>query len=91
VTVLKPKRTRHFKFRTGRRQVEPMTERKITYLGTITTLEPGEKIALDVPLDADAARIAAAIGAANAERVAAQVRESRRLRRIFLEEDEPHE
>jgi hypothetical protein len=63
-------------------------EKRTIYFGTVT-LDDGEKttIALDVPLDADAASIAAAITAAEAAKVAAQTRESKRLRELFLEDD----
>jgi hypothetical protein len=54
----------------------------------VVTIEPSEALVLNVPLDADAATIAAAIAAAEAEKVAAQTRESRRLRETFLEAED---
>jgi hypothetical protein len=50
----------------------------------VVTIEPSEALVLNVPLDADAATIAAA----EAEKVAAQTRESRRLRETFLEAED---
>jgi hypothetical protein len=58
------------------------------FLGTIDAGDSGETIIFTVPLDADAATIAAAIERANAERAAAAARESKRLREIFLEADD---
>jgi hypothetical protein len=64
-----------------------VTEPKRIFLGTVD-LSDGEKtIALDIPMDADAATIAAAIEQAEAEKVAAAGRESERLREIFLEDE----
>jgi hypothetical protein len=67
-----------------------VTEPQRIYLATITTVEegePAEAIAFNVPPDAGADDIKAALAAAEAEKVAAQVRESRRLRRLFLEDE----
>jgi hypothetical protein len=58
---------------------------RVTVLGTVT-IEPGETVAFDIPLDASPAEIAAALVAAEEERIAAQARESRRLRKLFLGE-----
>jgi hypothetical protein len=70
--------------RHGRRRAAAMTGR-VTVLGTVT-IEPGETVAFDIPLDASPAEIAAALVAAEEERIAAQARESRRLRKLFLGE-----
>jgi hypothetical protein len=67
-----------------------MTEPQRIYLGTVPLDEPGATLALDIPLDADADTIAAAIEAANLARAEAQARESKRLRAIFLD-GERHE
>jgi hypothetical protein len=69
--------------------VREPTPRQIL-LGVIDTSESDGAVVLTVPLDADAATIAAAIERAEAERVEAQARESKRLRELFLE-DERHE
>jgi hypothetical protein len=61
-----------------------MSEPQRIYLGTVD-VDGDVKLALDLPLDADVDTIAAAIERANAERMEAQARESRRLREIFLE------
>jgi hypothetical protein len=53
----------------------------------VVTIEPSEALVLNVPLDADAAAIVAAIKAANLARVEAQAHESRKLRELFLEDD----
>lgn len=79
MVVLKPKRTRHFKFRDGRRQVKAMTtEPKRTYLGTVD-LAAGETLAVAFPAGADAGVIRKAIEAAEAEKA----EETSRLRRTF--------
>ena len=58
------------------------------FLGVIAT-EPDETIAFAIPADLDAATIKAALAAAEAEKAAAQARESERLRKMFLDEDKP--
>jgi hypothetical protein len=68
----------------------------VIFLGVVD-LSDGEKtLAFDIPLDADADTIKAAIAAAEAEKAAAQVAESKWLREMFLkpeadEKGEPHE
>jgi hypothetical protein len=57
--------------------------KRITYLGTITA-DDGEVIAFDIPPNADADAVKAALVAAEEERIAAQARESRRLHDMFL-------
>lgn len=72
-------------------------EKRITYLGTVTLDDGVKTIAFDIPADADADTIKAAIERAEAEKVAAQARELARLRQMFLTggadkaEDKPHE
>jgi hypothetical protein len=66
-----------------------MSEPHITFLGTIDLSDGAKTIALDIPADADAATIAKAIAAAEAEKVAAAARESKQLRKMFLDEDKP--
>ena len=61
-----------------------MSERKITFLGTVNV---DNNEVLVVPPDADADAIEAAIDEASAERAEAQARESRRLRKLFLEDE----
>jgi hypothetical protein len=56
---------------------------RVTVLGTVTA-EPGESVAFDIPLGASPSEIAAALAAAEEERIAAQARESKRLRKLFL-------
>jgi hypothetical protein len=63
-----------------------MTEPRRIYLGTVTLDEPGEVLALNIPADLDADAIKAVLERANAERVEAAVRESAKLREIFLED-----
>jgi hypothetical protein len=64
------------------------------FLGTVI-VEPGESVAFEIPVDASAAEIAAAIERANLERAAAQAAETAKLRELFLAgddvKDEPHE
>jgi hypothetical protein len=61
-------------------------EKRITYLGTITT-EPDEAIAFNIPADASAEEIAAALAKHEADKAAAQVAESKRLRALFLTDE----
>jgi hypothetical protein len=60
---------------------------RVTVLGTVTA-EPGESVAFDIPPDASPAEIAAALVAAEEERIAAQARESKHLHDMFLSKDE---
>jgi len=62
-----------------------MSDKRITYLGTVT-VEPGDVIAFDIPPNADADAIKAALIAAEEERAAAQARETEHLRKVFLGE-----
>jgi hypothetical protein len=62
-----------------------MSEPHITFLGTIDLSDGAKTIALDIPADADAATIVKAIAQAEAEKIAAAVHETERLRAIFLE------
>jgi hypothetical protein len=59
-----------------------MTETKITVLGTVT-VEPDTAVAFSIPLDASPETIAAALVAAEEERAAAQLAESKKLRELF--------
>jgi hypothetical protein len=79
--IKKPKRNRHLKFRATGRQVGPAMpepEKRITFLGTITT-EPDTVTVFDIPLDASPTAIAAALREAEAERAEAQVRETEKF------------
>jgi hypothetical protein len=67
-----------------------MSETKIIVLGTVS-IEPGEVVHFDIPPDASAAEITAAILRANAEKAAAQVAETKKLRELFPIEGKPHE
>ena len=78
--ILKHKKNRRFKFRDGRQVELVTTEPKRIYLGTVSTA-PGETIAIDLPPDATAAEIQAAIE--EAER--AKRDETQHLRAIFLD------
>jgi hypothetical protein len=78
VTVLKPTATPA----PQAEGLQPMTEKKITFLGAIA-LEPGERVALDISGDMAPETIAAKIEAANAERVEASRRESATLAEMF--------
>lgn len=88
MTILKHKKVVRYKFHAGRPVAkaapqaegpQAMPETKRTYLGTVTTA-PDETIAIDLPPDATAAEIQAAIE--EAER--AKQDETQRLRAIFL-------
>jgi hypothetical protein len=57
--------------------------KRVIVLGTVT-VEPGEAIAFDIPLDASAEEIAAALAKHEADKAAAQVAESKKLRAMFL-------
>jgi hypothetical protein len=60
-----------------------MTEPRIIVLGTVE-VEPGQSVAFSIPVDASPGEIAAAIERAEAERIAAQARETEHLRKLFL-------
>lgn len=89
MTVWKPKRNRRLKFRTGRKQVEPMThEPKRTYLGTVTLTE-GEALVLPADVDnADPKTIKLAIEQAERAKQEAAAQETQRLREMFFEADD---
>ena len=57
---------------------------RVTVLGTIT-MDDGQTVAFDLAPDASPAEIAAALVAAEAQRIAAQAAETARLRKLFLE------
>jgi hypothetical protein len=63
--------------------------RKI-YLGTISVEEGEATPVFDIPLDADPEVIRAAIQQAEEEKIAAQIRETKRLRELFPIESEHH-
>jgi hypothetical protein len=63
-----------------------MSEPRMVFLGAVDVTD-GEAIVFDIPPNADAAEIQAAILKANAERIEARAKESRQLREIFLEDD----
>jgi hypothetical protein len=69
-----------------RNRERPVSETRVTFLGAIT-VDPDKTIAFDIPPDADADAIRAALAAAEEERAAAQAREAKRLREIFLEDE----
>jgi hypothetical protein len=69
-----------------RKRERPVSETRVTFLGAIT-VDPDKTIAFDIPPDADADAIRAALAAAEEERAAAQAREAKRLREIFLEDE----
>ena len=54
------------------------------FLGVVT-LEDGEAVALDLPVDGSVEDIKNAISRANLERIEATARESERLRAMFLD------
>jgi hypothetical protein len=58
----------------------------IIYLGTVSA-EPDETISFQIPPDASPDAIAAALEAAETERLAARAAETKRLREIFLDGD----
>jgi hypothetical protein len=60
---------------------------RIIVLGTIT-VEDDKTVAFDIPASLDPDVIAAALVAAEEERIVAQARESRKLREMFLSKDE---
>jgi hypothetical protein len=62
------------------------TEPKITVLGVVT-LEPGQALAFDIPLNASAEEIAAGLAAAEEAKAAAALAETKRLREIFLRDE----
>lgn len=88
--ILKPKATRHLKFRTGRpeasrRKDRPvMSEERITVLGTVVREEGGEALAFPISPDMPAEEITAMLEAAEAARIEAAKQESERLKTIFL-------
>ena len=61
-----------------------MTEKRTIVLGTIQVPEPGESIAFDLPTDLDPAKITEALEKLEADRAAAALAESKRLRQMFL-------
>ena len=63
-----------------------MSEPQRIYLGTVTLDDDNTTIAFDIPVDASADEIAAAIERANRERAEAQARETAKLREMFLKE-----
>jgi hypothetical protein len=91
--IKKPKRNRHLRFRATGRQAGPaMTEpeKRITLLGVVA-IEPGEPIPVfDLP-DADPDVLVKAILQAEAEKIAAQARESKRIAELFPLKGAPHE
>ena len=61
-----------------------MTEKRIIILGTIQIPEVGESIAFDLPKDLDPTKITEALEKLEADRVAAALVESEKLRKMFL-------
>jgi hypothetical protein len=75
-----------------------MTEKRTIVLGTIQVPEPGESIAFNLPTDLDPAKITEALEKLEADRAAAALAETKKLREMFLPEsgadkpeDKPHD
>jgi hypothetical protein len=60
-----------------------MSEPRMVFLGAVDVTD-GEAIVFDIPPNADAAKIQAAILKANAERAVKQAQESKALEKLFL-------
>ena len=60
-----------------------MTEKRIIVLGTIQIPEVGESIAFDLPADLDPEQITAALEKLEADRAAAALAETKRIRELF--------
>jgi hypothetical protein len=62
-----------------------MTEKRIIVLGTIQVPEVGEVLAFDLPQDIDPAMITEALEKLEADRAAAALAETKKLRAMFLQ------
>ena len=63
-----------------------MSETRIIFLGTIQIPEAGEVLAFDLPGDLDPEQITAALEKLEADRAAAALAETKKLREMFLPE-----